>query len=237
MRCYAIGDIHGYPDKLAEAHRLIRADRIGVHDAEAPVVHVGDLCDRGPDTKGVLDFLLAGQDRGEHWITVRGNHDAMMTDFLDGDSGDVWLYPPNGGLATLASYGVDLANARDRDALRRDTLARIPAAHRALLHELPLSHRLGDLFFCHAGIRPGVPLDAQSEQDLLWIRGPFLTSTDDHGPLIVHGHTPVDEVMHCGNRLAIDTGAGHGGPLSAVVIEGRDVWLLTDGGRVPVDPV
>ena len=236
MRCYAIGDIHGHSDKLAEAHRLIRADRVHVHDAEAPVAYLGDLCDRGPDTKGVIDVLLAGRARGENWITLCGNHDAMMTDFLDGDDGTIWLHPQNGGRTTLASYGV-ATQTPDREALRQDARARIPAEHRAFLRGLPVSYRHGDCFFCHAGIRPGTPLDQQQTQDLIWIRDPFLYSTEDHGALIVHGHTPVDEVTHYSNRLAIDTGAGYGRPLSAVVIEGRNVWRLTESGRVPVDPI
>ena len=85
-------------------------------------------------------------------------------------------------------------------------------------------------------IRPGVPLDAQAEDDLLWIRRPFLDDPRDHGALVVHGHTPVDRVTHYGNRLNIDTGAGYGRTLSAVVIEGDRVWLLGPGGRQPVLP-
>ena len=138
--------------------------------------------------------------------------------------------------ATLASYGVVGLSVVRRDALREAARARIPDRHRAFLRALPTSLRHGDLFFCHAGIRPGVPLDAQRDEDLLWIREPFLSSTADHGPLIVHGHTPVDTVTHYGNRLAIDTGAGYGRALSAVAIEGRKAWLLTEDGRVPVDP-
>lgn len=236
MRCYAIGDIHGQRTMLEEAHRLIRADRVRIHDARAPVIHVGDLGDRGPDTKGVFDFLLAGAARGENWITLLGNHDAMMRDFLEGGPGDTWLYPLNGGPATLASYGIDTSSLRNHDALRREALARIPPEHRAFLHRLPTSLRLDGLFFCHAGIRPGIPLAGQSDEDLIWIREPFLSSTADHGPLIVHGHTPVDRVTHYGNRLALDTGAGFGRMLSAVAIEERRAWLLTDAGRVPVDP-
>lgn len=237
MRCYAIGDIHGQRAMLEQAHRLIRADRVRVHDSEAPVVHVGDLCDRGPDSKGVFDVLLAGRDRGEPWIVLKGNHEAMMSEFLDGGPGSAWLMEGNGGPATLASYGVTGVSVFHRDALREAARAHIPETHRAFLHALPTSLHLDDLFFCHAGIRPGIPLDAQSEEDLLWIREPFLSSTADHGPLIVHGHTPVGAVTHYGNRLALDTGAGFGGPLSAVAIEGRKAWLLTEGGRVPVDAV
>jgi len=237
MRCYAIGDVHGELDKLEAVHRLIRADRVRMRDAVAPAVHVGDLCDRGPDTKGVLDFLLAGRDRGEPWVVLKGNHEAMMSDFLDGGPGSAWLIPQNGGPATLASYGVAGLGVVQHDALREAARARIPERHRDFLRALPASFRQGDLYVCHAGIRPGVPLDAQREQDLLWIRDPFLMSTADHGPLIVHGHTPVDAVTHYGNRLAIDTGAGYGRALSAVAIEGRRAWLLTDTGRVAVDPV
>ena len=237
MRSYAIGDIHGHLDALERVHGLIRADRVRVHDATAPVVHVGDLCDRGPNTRGVLDFLLAGLDRGEPWVALRGNHDALMTDFLDGDLGEVWLSPRNGGPATLSSYGVDFAGAMSADALRRDALTRIPDRHLAFLRGLRLSFRRGDVFFCHAGIRPGVPLDAQRADDLMWIRAAFLDDLDDHGALIVHGHTPVEEVTHYGNRLAIDTGVCHGGKLSAVVIEGREAWRLTEAGRIAVDRV
>lgn len=237
MRCYAIGDIHGQRALLENAHRLIRADRVRVHDATAPVVHLGDLCDRGPDTKGVIDLLLAGRDRGEPWVVLKGNHDAMMSSFLEGDPGSAWLMDQNGGPATLASYGLTGLRIMDRDALREAARARIPERHRAFLKALPTSARFGEAFFCHAGIRPGIPLDAQREDDLLWIREPFLSATDDHGPLVVHGHTPVDAVTHYGNRLALDTGAGHGRPLSAVVLEDRRAWLLTVDGRVAVDPV
>jgi serine/threonine protein phosphatase 1 len=98
-------------------------------------------------------------------------------------------------------------------------------------------HRAGACVFVHAGIRPGVALDAQDEDDLIWIRGDFLHDTRDHGALIVHGHTPVARVELHPNRLALDTGAAYGGPLSAVAIEGRAVYLLTDQGRVPVRPM
>lgn len=235
VRAYAIGDIHGHSDKLARAHALIAADRARVGDAGAPVVHTGDLCDRGPDTKGVVEYLCAGLKRGENWVVLRGNHDAMMSDFLDNGGSSAWLTAGGGGRTTLASYGVDVERGRDKKALRRDARERVPKAHRKFLRKLPLSFRYGELFFCHAGIRPGVPLALQTEQDLIWIRLPFLRSTEDHGPLIVHGHTPVPAVTHFGNRLDIDTGAGQGRALSAVVLEGRRAWVLTENGRAPVD--
>jgi serine/threonine protein phosphatase 1 len=113
----------------------------------------------------------------------------------------------------------------------------VPASHRAFLAGLPTLIQRGDVVFVHAGIRPGVPLDQQVEDDLTWIRDGFLTDPVSHGPLIVHGHTVVDAPTHYGNRVNIDSGAAYGGPLSSVVIEGRDVWHLTDAGRVKLVPV
>jgi len=239
-RSYALGDVHGQLARLTRAHELIAADRARVGDAGAPVVHVGDYVDRGPDSRGVLDHLADGLAAGEPWVLLSGNHDAMMRDFLDQSVPDArvaaWLTGNMGGRETLASYGIaprPLATTAGTRARARDA---IPPEHRALLHALRPSFRRGDVFFCHAGIRPGVALDAQTEEDLLWIRGEFLNDTRDHGALIVHGHTPVERVEHCGNRVALDTGAGYGGPVSAVVIEGREVFLLTPDGREPVTP-
>ena len=242
MRAYAIGDIHGQLAKLKRAHVLIEADRAEVEDDTAPVVHIGDLPDRGPDTKGVIDFLINGQKAGEPWVVLKGNHDRMMAWFLQIPprrdhclrAEFEWLHPRLGGQESLASYGVDIAAGRPIDDLQRDAVARIPGAHKDFLDGLPTSYRHGAVFFCHAGIRPGVALDNQTEDDLLWIRQPFHASKADHGALIVHGHTPVDAVTHYGNRVNIDTGAGYGKAISAIVIEGREIWLLTDQGRVPV---
>jgi serine/threonine protein phosphatase 1 len=117
-----------------------------------------------------------------------------------------------------------------------DAVAAVPAAHRAFLAGLPLMHRAGDVLFVHAGIRPGVPLDAQAEDDLLWIREGFLDDPRDHGALVVHGHTAVTAPEHHGNRVNIDTRAGYGGALTAVAIEGRAVFVLGPGGRRPLLP-
>jgi serine/threonine protein phosphatase 1 len=241
MRAYAIGDIHGQLSELARAHRLIAQDRSRVGDSDAPVVHIGDLCDRGPDTRGVIDFLLTGLGRGEPWVVLKGNHDRMMSRFLETPprrdqglrEGLYWLHPNLGGKQTLASYGVDITG--DAAAIHRAGRELVPEVHRAFVTNLPTSYHLGDSFFCHAGVRPGVPLDLQVEDDLIWIRGEFLDSTADHGALVVHGHTPVEAVEHHANRLNIDTGAGYGHPISAVVIEGHDVWQLTETGRMRVD--
>jgi len=244
MRTYAIGDVHGYLGKLEEAHRRIEADRARIGDRAAPVVHIGDLVDRGPDSRGVIDFLIRGVAAGEPWVTLKGNHDRMFTGFLhDPDSHDPglregvhWVQPLLGGDTTLASYGVEGAGERMLFDLHADALAAVPAAHVTFLTGLPLSYQRGGALFVHAGIRPGVPLGAQSENDLLWIRRDFHNDLRDHGFLVVHGHTPVDAVTHYGNRLNIDTGAGYGRDLSVVVLEAGAVWRLGPEGReaVPV---
>ena len=242
VRAYAIGDVHGQDTKLARAHALIAEDRARTGAEVAPVIHVGDLVDRGPDSRAVLARLIAGRARGEAWIALRGNHDDMMVralhpDLAEGEALASWVGPGMSGAATLAAYGIDIFAEWTLEELRAAVTAAIPRAHLDLLANLPTHHHLGDLFFCHAGIRPGVPLDRQEDEDLIWIREPFLSSTRDHGALIVHGHTPGERAMHCGNRLNLDSGAGYGGPLSAVAIETpRRVFLLSEEGRVPLSP-
>lgn len=241
-RVYAIGDVHGHLDKLKSAHALIAEDRVRCGDMDALIVHVGDLVDRGPDSRGVIQYLMDGQARGENWVVLKGNHDRMAALFLR----DIpmvdhmllydfnWFHSRIGGVETLASYGVEVPEGIRTYQLHAAALAAVPKAHRDYLEGLPVMHRVGDLCFVHAGIRPGVALEDQVEDDLIWIRQEFHNSNADHGPLIVHGHTPVDEVTHYGNRLNIDTGAGHGKAIGVVVIEGRVAWLLGAGGRKDV---
>lgn len=242
MRTYAIGDIHGHIDKLRAAHALIAADRARTGDDTAPVVHLGDLVDRGPESAEVVDYLMRGPTRGAPWITLKGNHDFLFSLFLQDpvakDPGlrpDLtWLDRRLGGAATLASYGVPGAAERALPDVHAEALSRVPAAHRAFIDGLPLILRRGPVALVHAGVRPGIPLDAQAPTDMMWIRGPFHAHRGDFGALIVYGHTPVEEVTHFGNRVAVDTGAAYGGPLSAIVIEDAAVSLLTPEGRTGI---
>lgn len=237
MHLYAIGDIHGHLDLLTAAHDRI-ADDMARHGA-GPVIHVGDLVDRGPDSRGVIDFLVDGLAHGRDWVVLKGNHDRMFARFLKdpqepepGLRADLgWLNPKLGGPDTLRSYGV--ANAADRPVAKvhTDAVAAVPQSHVAFLAGLPVLHRAGDSVFVHAGVRPGVALERQIETDLVWIREPFLSFPESFGPLVVHGHTAIDDATHYGNRLNLDSGAAYGGPLSAVVIEGREAALLTREGR------
>ncbi len=246
MPIYAIGDIHGHLDKLKQVHDLIAADRAREGLDAASVVHVGDLCDRGPDSRGVIDFLIQGQAHDENWVVLKGNHDRLMEYFLEdyprNDSylmvGWDWFHERLGGIETLASYGVEPPKPGERlFQFHARARAAVPETHRAFLTGLLTSYETEDQIFVHAGIRPGIPLAEQSETDLLWIRHEFHDDTRDHGKLIVHGHTPVDAVTHYGNRVNLDTGAGYGKAVSAVVIEGRDMWVLTAAGRVRVAPI
>lgn len=242
MRSYAIGDIHGQLEKLRTAHDLIAADRAACGDSAAPVVHLGDLVDRGPDSCGVIDFVLAGVAAGQPWLALRGNHDRMFALFLDDPqaqdtrlrAGLSWLHPRIGGATTLESYGVANPGDRPLAPVHAEALAAVPPAHRDFLASLQPMHQRGEVLFVHAGIRPGVALDAQAEDDLCWIREPFLSDTSDHGALVVHGHTALDLATHYGNRVNIDTSAGYGGPVTAVVFEGREVWHLGPEGRTPL---
>lgn len=242
MRSYAIGDIHGHLDKLIAAHELIRADRARIGDEEAPVVHLGDLPDRGPDSAGVIGWLIARRQADPRIVVLKGNHDRMFTLFLNDPSrrdpglreGLSWLDPRLGGVETLASYGVADAGRRLVAEVHAEALRRVPQAHRAFLAGLPTSFLHGAALFVHAGVRPGIDLRAQSETDLVWIRQGFLDSRQEHGALVVHGHTAIGAATHYGNRLNIDSSVAYGGPLSVVVIEGREAWLLTGVGRVPV---
>jgi serine/threonine protein phosphatase 1 len=238
MHLYAIGDIHGHIDLLKAAHDLI-ADDMARHGA-GQVVHVGDLVDRGPDSRGVIEFLMQGQEQGEDWVVLKGNHDRMFWRFLrnpteqePGLRADLgWLHPKLGGPDTLRSYGV--VNPADRPIAKvhADARAAVPQSHLDFIAARSTLYETGDCAFVHAGIRPGVPLEAQSETDLVWIREPFLSEGTSFGPLIVHGHTAIDAATHYGNRLNLDSSAAYGGPLSAVVIEGREAALLTPQGRM-----
>lgn len=244
MRTYAIGDIHGQLELLKAAHARI-ADDIARH-GPAPIVHIGDLVDRGPDNPGVIDHLMQGIAQGQDWIVLLGNHDRMFTGFLrDLHWHDPrlrrdlsYLHPRIGGAETLASYGVRSAADRPLAPVHAEAVLAVPQAHRDFLESLPASFARGEVFFAHAGIRPGVALDRQSQDDLCWIRDEFLEDRRDHGPLIVHGHTHLARATHYGNRVNLDSGAAYGGPLTAVVLEGREVFVLTDEGRqaLPITP-
>jgi len=230
LRLYALGDVHGCDDLLAEAHRKIAEDLAERPADDFRIIHVGDYGDRGPDTAAVIDRLAGLTLEDPHVMCLRGNHDEMLLGFLTDPDGMGATFIANGGEATLASYGVAIGLLAlfigNHAALSRQLDETMPAHHRAFLEALPLTARFGDYFFCHAGIRPGVPLDRQAADDLVWIRDPFLLSGADHGVVVVHGHTPAAEPEVLGNRINIDTGAVFTGQLTCLVLEGTEYRFL-----------
>lgn len=238
MQVYAIGDIHGQIDLLRAAHERIFRD--GGQDAL--IVHVGDLIDRGPDSRAVVEHLLQGRRDGRNWVVTRGNHDRFLPAFLNTpdwidpglSSGQHWLdHAGLGARATLESYGVDID--RPHHEVLDDARRAVPQAHSDFLATLPLWYLHPLALFVHAGIRPGVGLTDQQEHDLVWIRKGFLESEADFGPLVVHGHTALDRPTRYRNRLNIDGGAAYGRPLATVAIGPGTVDLLTDEGRQPME--
>ncbi len=222
-RVYAVGDIHGRADLLADMSQRIAADRAAAPPVRRTMlVFVGDYVDRGADSAGVIDQLLrlrANPDYETHLL--KGNHEVMFLDFLD-DPAAFFQWAANGGVPTLASYDIDAEAMRDQlpVALRDTAVSAIPDAHLELLRGLESMVVIGDYLFAHAGIRPGVPIEAQAEHDLIWIREPFLDHEGDLGKVVVHGHTPVPEPEIRSNRVNIDTLAWRSGRLTALVLEG-----------------
>lgn len=223
-RIYAIGDIHGRADLLHEVIARIDDDLRRRPIAYAAEVYLGDYIDRGADSKQVLD-LLARRMVHNHAICLRGNHEAIMEEFLD-DSRVLQDWRRLGGLTTLASYDVTLQPGQTADDVQRALLKALPVAHDVFLQCLRNNIRCGDFLFVHAGIRPDIPLPAQDPHDLMWIRQDFLDSTRDHGLYVVHGHTPVPHPDIRSNRINIDTGAWRSGVLTCIAIEGTEIMVL-----------
>ncbi|GAB0057042.1 hypothetical protein SIID45300_01362 [Candidatus Magnetaquicoccaceae bacterium FCR-1] len=230
MRVYAIGDIHGRADLLRQLHGMIRADWADLPGSvRRVVIYLGDYVDRGEDSKGVIDILLDEPLTGCETIYLKGNHEAEMEDFLVNPvGGHGW--PQYGGMAMALSYQVRVpgrisADERMRE-LRDRLLEAMPATHQAFFTGLRFRHEIGDYFFCHAGVRPGVPLNRQTPPDLLWIRDPFLFYPGRFEKMIVHGHTVMATPMTTSNRISIDTGAYHSGHLTCLVLEGESQRFL-----------
>jgi serine/threonine protein phosphatase 1 len=232
MRLYAIGDIHGCDTMLAEAHGKIAADLAARPATDHRIIHIGDYTDRGPNSAAVIERLVKFAATDERAIFLMGNHDERLLAFLrePASVGPNYLSDNMGGSATLASYDVQARRfgwvMGDFVKLARQFSEHMPAAHHAFFNSLKLSVRFGDYFFCHAGIRPGVPLDEQAPDDLIWIREEFLLDERDHGVVVVHGHTPMRAPEIRPNRINIDTGAVYGGTLTCLMLEGTDYWFL-----------
>ena len=220
-RVYAIGDVHGCLDKLRLLHAAV-ADDVTRRPASAVLVHLGDYIDFGPDSAGVVALLAGSPIPGvQQTFNLRGDHERTALDALSGDGAAAtdWLY--NGGGPALQSWGISPATPRDQ------WRASIPPQHIAFLASLRMSHREGDYLFVHAGIRPDVVISRQLEDDMLTIRQSFLANEQDFGVVVVHGHSTAPAPVIRPNRIGIDTGAGHGGPLTCAVLEDDAVGFLS----------
>jgi len=225
-RVYAIGDVHGRLDLLDDLLAQIAQDAQEAQTMDAPkrlvLVLLGDLIDRGPDSRGVLGRavdLMNGKRLPDFEVHIlKGNHEDALLRFLSGnDDGAQWL--ANGGREAVASYGLKPRQAPED--LRQALLDALPKAQQRVLRDLKIKHVEGDYAFVHAGLRPGVAWDAQSQDDLMWIRREFTQSDADFGYCVVHGHTPVDVPDVQANRIGIDTRAWASGILTSLVLEGK----------------
>ncbi len=255
---YCIGDIHGFTDQLDRALGLIAADG----GADAPIVFLGDYVDRGPNGKGTIQALMDGQSEGRDWTCLIGNHDLMFWRFVtQGITADAhikshkgWLHHRLGGNTTLASYidaetlraatglddfatdGLDPTPQEARDRLLHAAREAVPQAHLDWIANQPRLHIAHDHVFVHAGLRVGIPLHDQTEDDLTWIREGWIDNLDAHPQMVVHGHTALDFPTHHGNRINLDGGTGYGRPLVPAVLDDGVWYTLNDAGRSPLVP-
>jgi serine/threonine protein phosphatase 1 len=230
-RVYAIGDIHGRLDLL---NRLLV--QIDEDDAARPpaaagteLVFLGDLVDRGPDSRGVVERLLALSRAGGRVRFLMGNHEEVFLRAAGGDVRALRFLIRIGGKETLLSYGVseDEYRGLDFEELAALVQTRVPAGHLAFLAGFERLIEAGDYLFVHAGLRPGVAIEEQAMSDLCWIRDDFLNHRESFGKIVVHGHSITEEVDARPNRIGIDTGAFASGRLTAIGLDGEDRWFLS----------
>lgn len=223
VRVYVIGDIHGRVEPLAGILEKVRLDASRESAGRRVLVFLGDYVDRGPQSRQVIDLLLADPAPEFEKVFLKGNHEAWLLAFLeDASVGKHWL--DGGGHATLLSYGVAqparAPTAENLESRRKALAAALPEKHKSFLAGLASYHVEGGYAFAHAGIRPGVALDEQREEDLLWGSVEFLEDRRDHGKVIVHGHWYTPEPVVRRNRIGIDTGAAATGRLTCLVLWG-----------------
>ena len=233
-RVYAIGDVHGCADLLEEVLVRITEDNRARPDvASWQLVFLGDLVDRGPDSKRVVE-IASKLAQSIPCISLMGNHEEVMVAALDGNLDALKLFLRYGGYQTLTSYGLstELLDQGSLEDIHQAMQTAIPIDHQEFLRGLPSCCSFDDYLFVHAGIRPGVTLDQQTDSDMHWIRRDFLEDRSWHEQIVVHGHTISDEIDEHFNRIGIDTGAYCTGRLTAIGLQGEDRWYLTTGDPI-----
>lgn len=228
-RAYAIGDIHGCRAELERLLAQIEADYESREPCETYVIFLGDLIDRGPDSRGVIELALNFPLTFAKPLFVMGNHEEMM---VRGMMEEAHLLPgwlEHGGYACAESYGVPRSHllGQEPDAMQHALRMAIPKKHVLFLKDFLECVQFGDYLFTHAGIRPGVPIEKQAGREMRWIRGPFLDYEGDHGVVVVHGHTVQPDIVVKSNRIGLDTGAYETGRLSAICIENTHTSFLS----------
>lgn len=230
MRIYAVGDVHGRLDLLEELLARATGDIAARSVVRAVFVFLGDYIDRGPSSRATIDRLILHATDHE-CVFLKGNHEQVAVKCLsDRSLFDQWMR--FGGVDTLVSYGVSpQALLDDQQIIRLQASFHnaLPQAHFRFFRDLRKSFGCGDFFFAHAGVKPRIELSRQKESDLLWIRDEFLSSNEDFGKIIVHGHTPCSEVEVAPNRINIDTGAYATGRLTCLVIDERSLAVIDTG--------
>lgn len=233
-RVYAIGDIHGQIHALKRILNWIEQDLSARPKSDFKIILLGDLVDRGDDSRGTIDLAMKLA-TSEQIIILRGNHEEMLLGALDKPD-DMMDWRKYGGLETLSSFGIDtfeLMRGRGIASVHRQFVEKFGSERRHFIETRPYSFECGSYFFCHAGIRPGIPLPEQSPSDLAWIREPFLFSDANHDKIIVHGHTPVEQIEIKPNRINIDTGAYMTGRLTCLILE-EDTGYVFDAQNQPI---
>lgn len=222
-RLYAIGDVHGCLDELKALHTII-ADDLNLRPvANHQIIHLGDYVDRGPDSKGCIQYLIETMESVPNMVSLKGNHEDKLFSFLNDPIEKAYSFLTYGGGSLSRSYGVEPAklggSEKDMIAFRDRLQSAIPSEHFSFMRSLPTSYGTGDYLFVHAGVRPDVALENQSDHDLMWIRTDFLDHPDPLAKVIVHGHTPHEEPEFKINRINVDTLAYATGILTCVVLE------------------
>jgi serine/threonine protein phosphatase 1 len=228
-RIYAIGDIHGRLDLLDRLIGLIEADDGRRVPARTLIIFLGDLVDRGPDSRGVVERAMELSAGPLETRFLMGNHEEVFLGAIKGDLRALRLLLRIGGRETILSYGVDGDDYRtlDYSGLAALLAAKVPQEHVAFLSSFEQSIEVGDYLFVHAGIRPGITIDQQSGTDMRWIRDEFLRHRESYDKLVVHGHSITDNVDVRPNRIGIDTGAYASGRLTAIGLEKDARWFLS----------
>ena len=238
-RAYAVGDVHGRLDLLDELLGKIEQDVERRPARRNLLVMLGDLIDRGPDSRGVVERMRTYRHSAIKPYFLTGNHEEVLLRILNGERGILTNWLQFGGTECLMSYGCDPAQldvTNERTALSAIARA-IPPEHARFIAGFADTVSFGDYLFVHAGIRPGVDLSLQAQADLRWIRSPFLENDSDHGVVVVHGHSINPVVEERTNRIGIDTGAYRTGLLTALALEGESRWILDTSQSVGTETV